>query len=50
MSDDRNRLAAFVDDLERSLGRLEQLSQMPVDDFLDDEDAQDIARSRDHSR
>lgn len=42
----RDRIAGLVDDIERSLTRLERLGQMPIADFLTDEDAQDIARSR----
>ncbi len=46
MSLDRSRLAELVEDIERSLLRLERLGQMPEEQFLADEDAQDIARSR----
>jgi uncharacterized protein YutE (UPF0331/DUF86 family) len=46
MNLDPNRLARFVDDIERSLARLERLGQMDAEHFLADQDAQDIARSR----
>lgn len=46
MTLDRDRLAGFIDDIERSLGRLELLGEMSEAEFVADEDAQDIARSR----
>jgi len=46
MSVDPQRLSRFVEDIEASLERLRPLGAMPVSEFLADEDAQDIARSR----
>jgi len=43
---DRDRLRARLNDISRSLSRLEALRSMRCEDFLADEDSQDIARSR----
>jgi uncharacterized protein YutE (UPF0331/DUF86 family) len=46
MTLDRERLASLAADMEASVARLELLGHMPRQAFLDDEDSQDIARSR----
>jgi uncharacterized protein YutE (UPF0331/DUF86 family) len=41
-----NRIRQALDDIRKSIHRLESLTEMPLEEFLSDEDSKDIARSR----